>query len=333
MICSIDADGKLRSVNIGGERLLGGSKEALVGKKLTQLSISEQFEETQECLKVSIGSRQAQTFELRLRSQDGSAIDTLWSCFWSQAHQLLFCVVHNISEQKKAERLREDFTEMISQDLRQPLIEIHDSLHTIASGNVGEVSATVATDVAVADRNVNRLVELVNDLLDFQRLSTGISPLDMGSYDLVEVSKDAAILVQSLALEKGINLILPSGSMVLQCDGKKLMQALLNLISNAIKYSPDRGTVTVELVNTGTSVQVLVKDEGPGVPDDFKQAVFEPFQQSPSAKGKVGTGLGLAICKSIAEVHGGSIRVFDGADGGSIFCLEISTVRVLAFNS
>lgn len=324
MICSIDADGKLRSVNIGGERLLGYSKEALINKKLTELAVPEQFAETQECLKVSIGSRFAQTFELRLHCQDGSAIDTLWASLWSQAHQLLFCVVHNISEQKKAQRLREDFTEMISQDLRQPLIEIHDSLHVVASGNVGEVSETVAKDVTVAERNVNRLIDLVNDLLDFQRLNTGITPLEMGSYDLVEICRDAALLVQSLVLEKAITLNLPSGSMVWHCDGKKLIQALLNLISNAIKYSPDRGIVTVELVSTGASVQVLVKDEGPGVPDDFKQAIFEPFQQAPSAKGKVGTGLGLAICKSIAEAHGGSIRVFDGDSGGSVFCMDIA---------
>lgn len=323
MICSIDADGKLCSVNTGGERLLGSPKESLINKKLTELSVPEQFEEAQECLKVSIGSRLAQTFELRLRCQDGSTIDSLWSCLWSQPHQLLFCVVHNISEQKKAERLREDFTEMISQDLRLPLVEIHDSLQMVASGNVGEVSATVAKDVSVADRNVNRLVDLVNDLLDFQRLNTGTTALEVGNYDLVEISRDAAALVQSLVMERGINLILPSGTMVVQCDGKKLMQALLNLISNAIKYSPERGTVAVEILNTGTSVQVLVKDEGPGVPDDFKLAIFEPFQQAPSAKGKVGTGLGLAICKSIAEVHGGSIRVLDGDSGGSVFSLEI----------
>ncbi len=324
MICSLDAEGRVHSVNESGETLLGRPKQSLINSKLSELSVEDQADFARESVNNAIKAGSSQTFELPMRIADGSVIDTLWSCLWSPAHRLLFCVVHNVTEQKKAERLRDDFTQMISQDLRQPLIDIYDCMRMIQKEHSGDLSATVAKDVAVIDRNVNRLVDLVNDLLDFQKLNAGTLPLAFAQHDLAELCRDAASLVQPFAQEREVRLETPSGSLYVHCDGKKLLQALTNLLANAIKYSPSGGSVIVELQDSDKSVQIQINDQGPGVPDDFKHAIFEPFQQAPSAIGKVGTGLGLAICKSIAESHDGSIRVIDGPEGGSIFCMEIS---------
>jgi signal transduction histidine kinase len=151
----------------------------------------------------------------------------------------------------------------------------------------------------------------VTDLLDFQKLRVGKMPLNVASCDLADVLEETASLVQSVADAKRISLTMPTGHWIVSCDKSKTVQTVTNLVSNALKFTPDGGAISVAVSDVGDAVRVSVRDSGPGVPEAYQQRIFEAFEQAPGSEnsGIQGTGLGLAICKLIVEAHGGSIGV------------------------
>lgn len=224
---------------------------------------------------------------------------------------------------------------MISHDLRSPLMAMGNSLTLLKAGVTGELPEEARRRIETSSRNVEKLIVLVNDLLDFQKLKAGKMDLVLEPVALQSVVRDAAGLVEEAALDKKIVLDLPDGETLIRCDRNKLMQTAVNLISNAIKFSGDGGRVTVKVEagndgKAGKSGKVLfsVADTGPGVAQEFQQRIFEPFEQAPSGKKSEGTGLGLAICKLVVEAHGGFIKVDNLTDEqgkivGSIFTVEL----------
>ncbi len=187
--------------------------------------------------------------------------------------------------------------------------------------------------IDLSARNVEKLIVLVNDLLDFQKLKAGKMELIIEDASLQSVIKDAADLLEETAKDKNVEIELPEGDDRLFCDRNKLLQAAVNLISNAIKFSGENGKVSVLVRDQGDRIAFAVTDTGPGVPADFQQRIFEPFEQAPSGKKSEGTGLGLAICKLVVEAHGGSVRADNIADlptpgsssaaHGSVFTVEL----------
>lgn len=177
-------------------------------------------------------------------------------------------------------------------------------------------------------KNVEKLIALVNDLLDFQKLKAGKMQLRLEPHALQSIVQEAAELLDESAQQKSIQLILPEGELVIECDHNKILQTVVNLLANAIKFSSQNSLVTVEIMHAGDKVFLSVSDSGPGVPEKFREKIFEPFEQAPSDRAKEGTGLGLAICKLVAEAHGGSIRVESSGEqgdtsSGSRFVVEL----------
>ncbi len=239
---------------------------------------------------------------------------------------MLFCVVRDVTEEKKIEQLKQDFTNMISHDLRSPLMAMGNSLTLLKAGVKGDLPDDALKRIDMSARNVDKLIVLVNDLLDFQKLKAGRMELTLEPAVLESIVKDAADLVEEAANEKSVELVLPAGETVIVCDRNKLLQTSVNLISNAIKFSSTAGKVVISLRDAADRVFLTVSDTGPGVPAAFQQRIFEPFEQAPSGKKNEGTGLGLAICKLVVEAHGGTIAVsnqFETEPHGSIFTVEL----------
>jgi PAS domain S-box-containing protein len=340
LICALDADGNFLSVNSFAQRMLGIEPEAFIGMNLHDLAVAEESLLADEQVRAAVNSPAVSQFELKLRTlptitSAGGIIVTLWSCLWSDAERKLFCVVRDITEEKRIEQLKQDFADMISHDLRSPLMAMGNSLTLLKAGVTGELPEEARRRIETSSRNVEKLIVLVNDLLDFQKLKAGKMDLVLEPVALQSVVRDAAGLVEEAALDKKVVLDLPDGETLIRCDRNKLMQTAVNLISNAIKFSGDGGRVTVKVEagndgKAGKSGKVLfsVADTGPGVAQEFQQRIFEPFEQAPSGKKSEGTGLGLAICKLVVEAHGGFIKVDNLTDEqgkivGSIFTVEL----------
>ena len=319
-ICSLDAEGVFARTNESGERLLGSSR-SLLGKNLLDVTLPEHKTFARERLAAALaGGSAPQRFDLCLLNDLGEAVETEWSVLWSETEQLLFCVVKDVGAARKIERVKKDFLNMIADDLKAPLLEMRASLALIGSGGRGAIEPAVAAQIAFGEKTVSRLLKLVDNLLDFRQLESGKMEVALQSADLLDITREASSLLEGVAEARSIRITTSARSAIVNCDKDKMLQTLLNLISNAIKFSPDAGHIEVALRVSPNKVTVEVRDEGPGVPPDFQEKIFQPFEQVQGGKAGDGVGLGLAICRMIVTAHGGEIGMHNGSDGrGAVF--------------
>jgi signal transduction histidine kinase len=227
---------------------------------------------------------------------------------------------------KEVERLKNGFLSTVSHELRTPLTSIRGSLGLLASGVVGELSDEALEVVAIAGRNALRLMALINDILDLERLETGMIELEFAQVPVVSILRRAMEALPVSRPEHGITVETPEVSSMIWADADRIVQVVVNLLSNAVKFSPPGGVVTIGVGLRERSVEFRVTDQGRGVPVAHRHAIFERFRQveTSDAREKGGTGLGLAICKAIVEQHGGTIGVESDEGRGSTFWFRVA---------
>jgi len=228
---------------------------------------------------------------------------------------------------KEVERLKQAFLSTVSHELRTPLTSIRGSLGLLASGAVGALSADVVEVVAIAERNAVRLMALINDILDLERLETGTIELQFAQVPIESILRRAMESCATFGQAHGVTVEAPDVVSVVWADADRIVQVLVNLLSNAVKFSPPGGVVTIGVERREQWVEFRVTDCGRGVPVAYRRAIFERFRQleTSDAREKGGTGLGLAICKSIIEQHGGMLGVESEEGCGSTFWFRIAT--------
>ena len=224
----------------------------------------------------------------------------------------------------EAEAHKQELIAIVTHELRSPLTSIQGVLTLIATGAYGDLSQAGEEKLLLADRSISRLIDLINDLLDIERMKTGkleIVPVPINISDVLKRSIDS---MRSLAAQKQMTIEVQDCDVQVMGDRDRLVQVLINLLSNAIKFSPEKSAVVISTSEAARAVEVRVMDQGPGIPDKYKEAIFERFEQlEGEAKNKRGTGLGLAICKAIVDQHGGSIGVASDDGNGSSFWFRI----------
>jgi len=235
--------------------------------------------------------------------------------------------IRDISRQRDAERLKDEFVSTVSHELRTPLTSIAGSLGLIAGGAVGALPEKAARLISIAQSNSQRLVRLINDVLDMEKLASGSLPFHMTETSLKDVAARAIEMTRGYADQLGVELALEEkeGGSAVRGDPDRLIQVVTNLLSNAAKYSPRGETVTICVEGDGATARLTVRDHGPGVPEAFRDRIFARFAQADAsdARGKSGTGLGLYIAKEIAERHGGRLWFESATGGGATFHLEL----------
>ncbi|MDQ5936056.1 MAG: domain S-box protein [Cyanobacteriota bacterium erpe_2018_sw_21hr_WHONDRS-SW48-000092_B_bin.40] len=240
--------------------------------------------------------------------------------------------VLDVSERKEVERMKKEFVSTVSHELRTPLTSIRGSLTLLAVGAMGALPEQAKKVVNIAERNTIRLIGLINDILDVEKLEAGKLDMELVDVAVASIFERSEQAVNTFAANNGVLLDMkPSGEMV-HADGDRLVQVLVNLISNAVKFSPKGAAVTVSSAEIpGGFIEVHVTDRGRGIPESFKNRLFQRFQQveASDAKKKGGTGLGLAICKGIVEQHGGTIGVESEEGKGSTFWFRIPKAQNL----
>jgi PAS domain S-box-containing protein len=317
-LITTDARGVIESVNPAAERMLGYTAAEMQGGRLDIL-LNATFDLYTALDRVT---------ELPVRRRNGEAFTCELSLFefYAADDQRHFAAnLLDVSERHVVERMKRDFISTVSHELRTPLTAIRGSLGLLASGVVGELPAEARPVISVAERNSIRLISLINDILDFDRLESGKMTMQLRPTPLLPVLERSIESISAVALQDGVHIELHCNGANVLGDEERLTQVTVNLLSNAVKYSGRGDTVTVSASVEGDSVEVRVADRGRGIPADLQKKLFHRFERADSsdARSKPGTGLGLAICKTIVEQHGGAIGVASREGMGSTFWFRI----------
>jgi PAS domain S-box-containing protein len=327
VICSLNPKGKFVAISNASTTVFGFAPEELAGAWLTDyVPEGEQKRTVEELQLIKSSSAERPPFETQFRRKDGRTIDILLSAIWSEIDDTIFCVIHDISEQKAAERLRQEVTQMVSHDLRSPLTAIQ-SFHTLLdAGIAGQLTSKGTGLLHMAERSTSRMLRLINDLLDIEKMDSGKLALDKAEVSLSSLFEQSVNGVTQLANDKGVTVTAVPTDLVVSVDGHRIVQVLVNLMGNALKFSPSGSTVTVSGSTLADGlVEIRVADQGRGIPPHLIKSIFNRFEQvqSSDSKEKGGSGLGLAICKALVELHGGEISVESELDKGSTFIFRI----------
>ena len=218
-----------------------------------------------------------------------------------------------LAQRSDLDTLKDEFISTVSHELRTPLTSIRGALGLLTSGMLGDVDPKAQNLLRIAASNTERLIRLINDILDLERMESGRAPLKLRRSSILDLAREAVDTMTMMADSASIQIELacsaPRDSIYFDADPDRILQVLTNLLSNAIKFSPAGSTVWVQIHSDMNSLLVKVVDQGRGIPADKLETIFDRFQQveSADASRKGGTGLGLAICRSIVQQHGGAI--------------------------
>ena len=238
-------------------------------------------------------------------------------------------VFRDVTQRREVDRMKNEFLSVVSHELRTPLTSIRGSLGLLASGTLGELTARASSMVTIALQSSERLTRLINDLLDMERIESGTRPMEVAALDASYLCAAAAKQIDGLATSVGVRVELGECAGRALADEDRIMQALTNLLGNAIKYSHPGQVVTMDAAEQNGHVLFRVMDHGRGIPADKLESIFERFEQvdSSDARQKGGTGLGLAISRSIVERHGGRIWAESEVGAGTTVLFTLPTVR------
>jgi signal transduction histidine kinase len=232
---------------------------------------------------------------------------------------------------RELDRLRDEFVALVSHELRTPLTSIRGYIDLLVDGAPDTPPERRQAFLEILDRNADRLLALVDDLLFITRIDAGKLVLELDELELASVARECAAATQPLAAERKIALeVVEYASPVVSADRSRLTQVLDNLISNALKFTPPGGRIEVRIDSQDSTARVEVTDTGIGIAKGDLPQMFSPFFRAASAgsAGIPGTGLGLAISKRIVETHGGAISVRSEEGRGSTFRVELPCLAV-----
>ena len=236
-------------------------------------------------------------------------------------------VIRDISVRRQTERLKDEFVATVSHELRTPLTSISGSLGLLAGQWANQLPETAGRLLAIAHTNSQRLVRLINDILDIEKLESGRVVFNLSKVAVLSLVQHAIEDTRGFADSYGVQVRLSilSDEADVNADSDRLAQIITNLLSNAIKFSPTGGEVLVAVEKHANDIRITVRDHGSGVPDEFKLHIFEKFAQADATntRQKGGTGLGLSIVKQIVERLGGTIGFDNASDGGAIFYVDL----------
>ncbi|HYG59513.1 MAG TPA: PAS domain S-box protein, partial [Symbiobacteriaceae bacterium] len=332
-IFGLDLQGCATFVNPAAARLTGYQPDELYGRPVEKLFLGTQrADDAPACLPPAGGGTQPQHQEATYIRRDGSEfpVEYVRSPIFDQG-QLSGAVVtfRDITERKAVARMKDEFISIVSHELRTPLTSINGALGLLATGALGTFTDRGRRMLDIAAANTERLVRLINDILDVERMEAGKLAMEKQACDIADLLGQARDTVQAVADQAGVVMDIAPVSARLWVDPDRMVQTVINLLGNAVKFSPPGGRVWVTVDIHEHQLKLGVHDQGRGIPADKLEAVFEKFKQvdSSDAREKGGSGLGLAICRSIVQNHGGRIWAESTYGQGSSFFLSLPLLQ------
>lgn len=314
--------GRILAINPRTEELLRCKSEDLVGKLFsTVVSGPDKEQEFGEFIRLTKGRPR----QLNVKRVDGSDFpaEVNLSVYEHFGSSEFIVSLSDVSERYQIERLKQEFVAVIGHDLRTPLMSIQGFFQLISVGAFGSLTNKGEQALQGAVKESDRLIKLTSDLLDIAKLEAGKIELTTAIHSVNTLFDRAMNATSYLAATKRVEVRNIECDIDVICDSERIVQVLVNLISNAIKYSGAGETVTLSAQVEGEQVKITVSDVGCGIPAEFQTKIFDRFQQVRTADSKIGSGLGLAICKLIVEAHDGTIGVTSEEGRGSEFWLKL----------
>ncbi len=356
-IISAQLDGVVTSWNKGAEVLFGYVSKEMVGRSISILAPQGQESEPLENVASVVEAGEGR-YEASRRRKDGTLVDVSLtvSAVRNPAGEVVAvaAIAQDITDRKRVEqeraeftrelelrnerlleldRLKDEFVALVSHELRTPLTSIRGYLELVLDGEAGEVTDEQRQFLGVVERNANRLLDLVGDLLFLAQIEAGKLSLEVGAVDLAALAAESVETARPLAEDKEITLTLATSPLpLLAGDRARLAQLLDNLVSNAVKFTPEGGRVDVRASSSRGNAILEVRDTGMGIPAEEQEHVFERFFRTSRATEQAiqGTGLGLAISKAIVHAHGGRITLASSEGEGAAFRVTIPIRSVQA---
>ncbi|HTE45600.1 MAG TPA: PAS domain S-box protein [Gemmatimonadaceae bacterium] len=316
-ILLVEADGRCGAANTRAGRLVGVPPEEMLGEMVNSF-LTPVAQETGTPSPVP--GAEVVAAEYTIRHVDGYLVPVEVSTA-TLADGRVQIIARDISGRKELERLKDEFTSVVSHELRTPLTSIRGSLGLLASGQLANAPEKGQRMLDLAVANTDRLIRLINDILDVERINSGIIAMELEWCDGSDITRSVVEAMRPVADRGGVTLLVRGSRLRLWADPDRITQTLTNLVGNAIKFSPSGATVEVSFHAKDGNAMFEVRDRGRGIPPDKLETVFERFQQvdASDARDKGGTGLGLAICRGIVRQHGGRIWAENRINGGTSF--------------
>ncbi|MDH3405704.1 MAG: PAS domain S-box protein [Gammaproteobacteria bacterium] len=331
MLCIVGFDGHFKQLNSAWEQTLGFSLAELSAKPFIKFVHPQDRERLLLEVDRLINGGQTLQFESRHLCKNGSYKWLLWSATSYLEEKSIYAIARDITEAKKIDQMKSEFISTISHELRTPLTSIRGSLGMLAKGVSGKLPGQASQLIDIAHRNCERLVHLINDFLDSEKIASGKMKFTTEPVELNSLVRQAVEANQPYASQHGVKIIIGQSAprFLVSADPFRLTQVLDNLLSNAAKFSPPESHVTVTVSRVNRRARVAVSDLGPGIPAEFKQRIFERFAQADTsdARQKGGTGLGLSIAKAIIGALGGEIDFTSDPDHGTTFYFELPELQ------
>ena len=343
VICTIDQEGRFLTVNAACEQLWGYTPAELVGRKYIELVAPDDRERTLATEATLKETGKVTDFVNHYIRNDGTIVAVLWSATWLESAKTIFGVAHDVTERAKMEkaleqakdeadranRAKSEFLSRMSHELRTPLNAILGFGQLLERQSPTPTQRTRVQHVITAGRH---LLALINEVLDISRIEAGRIQLSLEPVCVAEAVQETLDLMRPLANERRIQLIADvdmDSTVHVLADRQRFKQVLLNLVTNAVKYTPGSGSVTISYAaNSNEKLRIQVKDRGPGIAKEKLARLFTPFDRLGAELSNVeGTGLGLVLSQRLIHAMGGAIGVESGHGQGSMFWIELPRTK------
>ena len=332
-IITIDKMGVIETVNPATLKVFGYSEEEMVGQNVKMLMPNPYKDEHDGYLKhhrvtgekkvIGIGR------EVEGQRKDGSIfpLELAVSEMMINGQQCFTGIVRDITERKHAETLKEEFISTVSHELRTPLTSIRGSIGLLTGGLAGEFSDKARQLLTIAHNNTERLLMLINDILDLSKIESGKMDFKFAEMDVQSFLEEAIASNHGYAEQHGVSYVLENNVMgaKLHADENRLMQVMNNLMSNAAKFAPQGDKIVISVNRHHQQIRISVTDHGSGIPKELEPRIFDKFTQADSSDTRQvgGTGLGLNITKAMIEKHNGRIAFASEQGVGTTFYFDI----------
>jgi signal transduction histidine kinase len=332
-IITIDVTDLIDTFNPAAERIFGYPAQEIQGRNLSDL-ISEPGKTIGVGREMDGRRKDGTTFPIELSSSESRIGE----------RRMFTVLVRDITERKRIEQLKNEFISTVSHELRTPLTSIRGALGLLLGGTAGTISEPVRALIDLANNNTGRLLELINDILDIEKIESGAMQYDLQPTALLPLIARSLEDNRAYGDQHGVSFVLdiamdadrsPTGrdhmadTPHVYADRNRLLQVMANLLSNAAKFSPRDIEVVVSVSRRAGNIRVAVSNPGPGIPQAFRSRIFQKFAQADSSDTRQigGTGLGLSISKAIVEKHGGAIGYLSSPDKITTFFFDLPELQ------
>ena len=329
ILCELDEEGTIRTLNRTAEKTWGYTAKSLlnteIGDRLHFDSIEVLFESLSRCKRMG----RPETVEIATLTKSGSIVHLAWRSEWSTSANAYYCMAEDITIRVEHENLKTEMRQMLTHDLKAPINNLSMWTYNMLYGSYGEIPPDASVSLKKTQNNLQAILTLLENLLDVDKLESGMMPVNKKVFSIQESVDKTAQLLSDWAREAGVTLQVESSDFSVMADEQQVTRILTNFCSNAIKWTPPNGVVTIKCRSEDNRVIIEVADTGPGIPDEVKGRLFERWTSTEGSEKQSirGTGIGLYMTKKFAELQGGSVGAEAREGGGSSFSLSVPLAK------